>query len=634
MDAARICADEARDAVEVRRLELAPEAVSEDLLDDRVLEAQALEHFGVRRIACLRLLAHRQAELLEEHDTELLGRVEVEVVARHLVDGGFDLLQAVGDFFRLFGEMRAVDVDAVLLHRGEDLDKRQLNRIHEMRELLLLELRAEQRIEAADGLRLQDGLCLLVVKRLRCRLLQVLLRELRESVLRALRLQEIGSELDIEEGLLPPKAGLVVALEVEDDGLLVRLEQLQERGKGRAVSRHKACLLGVRPRYDGEALERDERREAREDARDGEIRCLSRSLDGLFIPEVVGEVLCGCTIFSPIEVKRQLCRAIESLEVAPDGAQLVVVTEGLHLLHVGLDAVVLLGKSEVRHMELDRRELLREARLVGVRLQVLLELLAGDFPDMREHILDGAVGQQQFRGRLGADARHAWDVVGRIAHESLEVDELQRLKAVLLLEGRRVVILDLRDALLGQEDAQIRPHELQGVAVTRDDAHIVALGRSLRRERADDVIGLVVVFLEERDAHVRGELAQKRELREEFLRRLVARAFVVGIALRAEGVAALVKGQHHEVGLLLGHELRQHVREAEDGPRRLAVRVAETRQCVKGTEDQAAAVEDEEALLLAILFLLHLSSPFCLYTKRQRDQHLPVPESSIIAVLR
>ncbi len=43
-------------------------------------------------------------------------------------------------------------------------------------------------------------------------------------------------------------------------------------------------------------------------------------------------------------------------------------------------------------MELDRRELLREARLVGVRLQVLLELLAGDFPDMREHILDGAVG--------------------------------------------------------------------------------------------------------------------------------------------------------------------------------------------------------------------------------------------------
>ena len=210
-------------------------------------------------------------------------------------------------------------------------------------------------------------------------------------------------------------------------------------------------------------------------------------------------------------------------------------------------------------MELDRRELLREACLVGILRQALLELLAGDFLHMCEHVLNGTVGQQQLRSCLRADTRDARNVVGRIAHESLEIDELHRLKAILLLEGSRVIVLELRDALLGQEHAQVWPHELQSVAVARDDTHIIALSRGLRRERADDVVGLVVVLLEERDAHVRGELAQERELREEFLRRLVARALVVGIALRAEGMAALIKGQRHEVGLLLGNELRQHV---------------------------------------------------------------------------
>ena len=268
--------------------------------------------------------------------------------------------------------------------------------------------------------------------------------------------------------------------------------------------------------------------------------------------------MCG-RISCIAEVERQLGWSVKALEIAPDGAQLVRVTERLHLLHVRLDAVVRLDKFDFRHMELDRRELLREACLVGVFHQALLELLAGDILHMCEHVLDGTVGQQQLRSCLRADTRDARNVIGRIAHESLEIDELERLKAILLLKGSRVIVLELRDALLGQEHAQVWPHELQGVAVARDDAHIIALSRGLRRERAEDVVGLVVVLLEERDAHVRGELAQERELREEFLRRLVARTLVVGIALRAEGMAALVEGQRHEIGLLLGNELRQHV---------------------------------------------------------------------------
>ena len=64
--------------------------------------------------------------------------------------------------------MRAVDVDAVLLHRSEDFDERQLDRFHEVGELFFLEFRTEQRIEAADGLGLPDGPAPLVGKRFGC----------------------------------------------------------------------------------------------------------------------------------------------------------------------------------------------------------------------------------------------------------------------------------------------------------------------------------------------------------------------------------------------------------------------------------------------------------------------------------
>ena len=363
-------------------------------------------------------------------------------MARHLVDGLLDRLQAVSDLLRLLCEVRAVDVDAVLLHRGKDFDERQLDRFHEVRELLFLEFRTEQRVEAADGLGLPDGPAPLVGKRFGCHLLQVLLRELRQGVLRALRLQEVRRELNIKEVVLPSDTCLVVALKAKDGHLFLRFKQAQQRGEGRAVFRREAGLLCLRSRHDGKALERDKRREALKDAGDGQIRRLGRGPDGRLIPEIIGEVLCG-RISCIAEVERQLGWSVKALEIAPDGAQLVRVTERLHLLHVRLDAVVRLDKLDLRHMELDRRELLREACLVGVFHQALLELLAGDILHMCEHVLDGTVGQQQLRSCLRADPRDARDVIGRIAHESLEIDELERLKAILLLKGSRVVVLEL-----------------------------------------------------------------------------------------------------------------------------------------------------------------------------------------------
>ena len=67
---------------------------------------------------------------------------------------------------------------------------------------------------------------------------------------------------------------------------------------------------------------------------------------------------------------------------------------------------------------------------------MLLQLFTLDVHDMREHIFHAAVLDDELARRLWPHARHAGDVVRRVAHEPLEVNELQRLELVFLLKGR------------------------------------------------------------------------------------------------------------------------------------------------------------------------------------------------------
>ena len=90
------------------------------------------------------------------------------------------------------------------------------------------------------------------------------------------------------------------------------------------------------------------------------------------------------------------------------------------------------------HVEDDGGEFLGEQRLVGVGLDVFL-LLAFELRGIGDEILDGAeLGDEFFRGLL-ADAGDAGDVVGGVAPQAEDVDDLLRALDLPVREhGRQV----------------------------------------------------------------------------------------------------------------------------------------------------------------------------------------------------
>ncbi len=84
---------------------------------------------------------------------------------------------------------------------------------------------------------------------------------------------------------------------------------------------------------------------------------------------------------------------------------------------------------------------------------------------MLQQVLDGAVLLDEFLGGLGSHTGAAGDVVGRVAHETQDVDQLGgRLDAILFLD----LIDTLDDVLARVKDLDVRGHQLAEVLVTGD----------------------------------------------------------------------------------------------------------------------------------------------------------------------
>ena len=125
-----------------------------------------------------------------------------------------------------------------------------------------------------------------------------------------------------------------------------------------------------------------------------------------------------------------------------------------------------------------RRELLRDAGVVGVLGQVLLALRSRDLVDRREHLLERAELLQQLGGGLVADPGDAGDVVGGVALEADEVGDQLRRDPVALDHPLVVVDLGVGDPARGRHHPDPVADELVDVAVAGDDHHRdLGLGR-------------------------------------------------------------------------------------------------------------------------------------------------------------
>ena len=221
-----------------------------------------------------------------------------------------------------------------------------------------------------------------------------------------------------------------------------------------------------------------------------------------------------------------------------------------------------LGEVDVeREVALDRRQQLRALRVLAVLDQRLAALVAGHGVDVRVDALERAEAHEQVGRGLVADAGHAGDVVGGVALEADEVGHEPRRNAVAGLDALGRVDVHVGHAARREQDADVVRDELERVAVVRDHARRDPLLVGAQAERADHVVGLVALELDVAVAEGLDERAQVRLLLLEQRRRRLARGLVAREALEPVH-RPRVPGHDHALGVVVGEQPHEHVREA------------------------------------------------------------------------
>ena len=116
-----------------------------------------------------------------------------------------------------------------------------------------------------------------------------------------------------------------------------------------------------------------------------------------------------------------------------------------------------------------------------------------------EQLLDGAEVLDELGRGLIPHARHTGDVVGRVALQGHVLEVLRRRDPEPIRDRRLVHERDVRDAPAVEQHADAGTDELEEVPVRRDDRLLDPALRRLDGERADRVVGLVILHPEHPD---------------------------------------------------------------------------------------------------------------------------------------
>ena len=294
--------------------------------------------------------------------------------------------------------------------------------------------------------------------------------------------------------------------------------------------------------------------------------------------------------------------AADLADAAGDGGEFHRLQEGDQLFALQLRHAQRIQRNLAFYVAHEGHQFLRDAdqrhRLrVGQRLPALGLL---DFAGAREQRFEIAVFGDQLRGGLDADARRAGDVVGGIAGERLNVDDLVGLGAEIGedLLGADAPLLAIPRG--GVEHRDPGADQLHQVLVGGDDQHVrAALGR-LPRIGRDQVVGLIAVLLDRAQAESAHGRAHQRKLRHEVFRRIGPMRLVGRIEFAPERVLRLVEDDRQVRRLdpcgAVAQELQYLGREQPDRPDRQPVRAVIVLLILPdrleiGSEDERRAID-------------------------------------------
>ena len=347
-----------------------------------------------------------------------------ELAARELVDLLLELRDSLLEAGADLAETLRIELQALPLHRREHLDQRQFDLVQEPLQAELgdpLLLAGCQLVDEArlTG-RVEQGLGLLAELELRVLGLLLLLHrhpgvgsELDQVVVAPGGIQEVGADhgvvrkLDCDPGC-GRRGEQAVAAAAERLSVVGQHWPAGQCGGQRlqvGLAADDLLAVGCRPAGAGDG----QRDRAFAELVDRALFRLDLQL--LLDPASRDQLPLGQPLLEALHDRSQLELADELPQGAPVG-------DGAHHLpkvYARLD------------VELQRRQLLRDAGVVGVLDQVLLAFRARDLVDVGKHLLEGAELLQEGRGGLVADSRDAGNVVGGVSLQPDQVgDQLGR----------------------------------------------------------------------------------------------------------------------------------------------------------------------------------------------------------------
>ena len=146
---------------------------------------------------------------------------------------------------------------------------------------------------------------------------------------------------------------------------------------------------------------------------------------------------------------------------------------------------------------------------------------------MGVHTVKIAVRLQQRERAFRTDPLHARDIIGTVAHQRLELNDLPRFNTFVL---RKIILCKaykIAHAALRKANAHVFADELIGISVARIDKGIDAL--EFFRERSDEIVCLVPLFFNDTDIHRTEQVFQNGHLHDKFFRHRFTRTLVIRI---------------------------------------------------------------------------------------------------------
>ena len=194
------------------------------------------------------------------------------------------------------------------------------------------------------------------------------------------------------------------------------------------------------------------------------------------------------------------------MQVAQERGEIQLLIQRLQLVNIGRANLQILGHELYGHIGANGRERLREQQFLAPRGN-LLALLALDTLYVGKDILALAPLADQFAGALLADARHAGNIIRRIAPDGQNIAHQHGVGNAIL----RANILradNLHTIALLLVEVAVGADQLTVILVGRHHIYVVALLGATHCERADNVVGLISRNLIHGNTHSLQQTAQ------------------------------------------------------------------------------------------------------------------------------